>query len=162
MAATVFPLTLQVFYFTHCLYTAYWVLLILHAPEFWKYIIAPGIIFLLEITYRALSSFLGKGKTTISAGVVLPSRVTNLIIKRPHNFTFAPGDWVFVKIPAIAKSEWHPFTISSAPGKTDLVQKRKKNSHRIWVINSLEAFLHLRAYPLPRIILARAFGLLQE
>ena len=42
-------------------------------------------------------------------------RVTNLIIKRPHNFNFSPGDWVFVKIPAIAKSEWHPFTISSAP-----------------------------------------------
>lgn len=45
--------------------------------------------------------------------------MTNLIIKRPHNFNFAPGDWVFVKIPAIAKSEWHPFTISSAPEQQD-------------------------------------------
>ncbi len=89
---------LQVFYFTHLLYAPYWILLILHAPEFWKWILAPGIIFLLELTYRMLTSWLGKGKTTISAGVVLPSRVTNLIIKRPHNFTFSPGDWVFVKV----------------------------------------------------------------
>eukprot|EP00095_Tigriopus_kingsejongensis_P001891 maker-scaffold287_size221780-snap-gene-0.26 protein:Tk01891 transcript:maker-scaffold287_size221780-snap-gene-0.26-mRNA-1 annotation:"nadph oxidase 5-like isoform x5" len=105
----------EVFYFSHVLYMGYWILLILHAPEFWKWIIVPGIVFLLEITYRVLSSLMGKGKTTILAGVVLPSRVTNLIIKRPHNFNFAPGDWVFVKIPVIAKSEWHPFTISSAP-----------------------------------------------
>lgn len=105
----------EVFYFSHVLYMGYWILLILHAPEFWKWIIGPGIVFLLEITYRVLSSLMGKGKTTIMAGVVLPSKVTNLIIKRPHNFNFAPGDWVFVKIPVIAKSEWHPFTISSAP-----------------------------------------------
>jgi hypothetical protein len=109
----------EVFYFTHLLYVAYWGLLILHAPEFWKWFMAPGIIFLLELSYRMISSWMGKGKTSIFAGVVLPSKVTNLIIKRPHNFNFAPGDWVFIKIPAIAKFEWHPFTISSAPEQQD-------------------------------------------
>ena len=109
----------QVFYFTHLLYFAYYVLLVLHAPEFWKWLLVPGMIFLLELTYRILSSLMGKGKTNIFAGVVLPSKVTNLIIKRPHNFNFTPGDWVFVKIPAIAKSEWHPFTISSAPEQVE-------------------------------------------
>ncbi len=58
---------------------------------------------------------MGKGKTLVSAGVVLPSRVTNLIIKRPAGFNFSPGDWVFIKIPEVARFEWHPFTISSAP-----------------------------------------------
>lgn len=51
----------------------------------------------------------------MSAGVILPSRVTNLIIKRPAGFNFSPGDWVFIKIPEVARFEWHPFTISSAP-----------------------------------------------
>merc|ERR1712083_116750 len=46
---------------------------------------------------------------------VLPSKVTNLIIDRPPGFNFCAGDWVFIKIPAVASSEWHPFTISSAP-----------------------------------------------
>jgi len=62
-----------------------------------------------------LTSFLGRGKTVVSAGVILPSRVTNLIIKRPAGFNFSPGDWVFIKIPEVARFEWHPFTISSAP-----------------------------------------------
>ena len=109
----------EVFYFSHLLYAGYWGLLILHAPEFWKWFIAPGIIFLLELLYRQMTSWMGKGKTSIFAGVVLPSKVTNLIVKRPHNFNFAPGDWVFVKIPAIARFEWHPFTISSAPEQQD-------------------------------------------
>ena len=41
--------------------------------------------------------------------------MTNLIIDRPPGFNFCAGDWVFIKIPAVASSEWHPFTISSAP-----------------------------------------------
>ena len=57
----------------------------------------------------------GAGCSSIHAGLRLPSRVINLIIRRPENFNFSPGDWVFVKVPTIAVAEWHPFTISSAP-----------------------------------------------
>lgn len=57
----------------------------------------------------------GRGKTYISSGLLLPSKVTHLVIKRPLHFYFRPGDYVFVNIPAIAKYEWHPFTLSSAP-----------------------------------------------
>ena len=42
--------------------------------------------------------------------------MTHLVINRPSNFHFQPGDYAFLQIPAIAKyAEWHPFTISSAP-----------------------------------------------
>ena len=34
---------------------------------------------------------------------------------RPTNFSYGPGDYIFIQIPTIAKYEWHPFTISSAP-----------------------------------------------
>ena len=51
----------------------------------------------------------------ISSAVLLPSRVTHLIIKKPANFHYHPGDYVYVQIPSLASSEWHPFTISSAP-----------------------------------------------
>jgi len=105
----------ELFYFTHLLYHAYFVLLLVHAPEFWKWFIVVGLIWIVEIAYRILSSLFGNGKTVIKAGVILPSKVTNLIIERPPGFNFSAGDWVFVKIPAVASSEWHPFTISSAP-----------------------------------------------
>jgi hypothetical protein len=38
-----------------------------------------------------------------------------LVLTRPSNFSYVPGDYIFIQIPAIAKYEWHPFTISSAP-----------------------------------------------
>jgi hypothetical protein len=109
----------QVFYVTHMLYFFYWGLLLIHAPEFWKWFIGPACIFVIEITYRILTSLLGRGKTVVSAGVILPSKVTHLIIKRPAGFNFSPGDWVFIKIPKVARFEWHPFTISSAPEMHD-------------------------------------------
>jgi len=56
-----------------------------------------------------------RGRAIVTAGIVLPSKVTSLVIQKPTKFNFTPGDWVFVKIPQIAIFEWHPFTISSAP-----------------------------------------------
>jgi len=109
----------EIFYFSHYLFVVYYILLILHAPEFWKWFCAVGVIYLGERLYRVLHSYMGKGSTTIEEGVILPSKVTNLIIKRPANFAFSPGDWVFVRIPRISTSEWHPFTISSAPEVSD-------------------------------------------
>lgn len=67
------------------------------------------------IFHRVIWMRSGRGKTYISSGILLPSKVTHLVIKRPHHFYFRPGDYVFVNIPAIAKYEWHPFTLSSAP-----------------------------------------------
>ena len=105
----------ETFYYTHMLYWGYFILLLFHAPEFWKWICIIGLIWLVEIAYRILNYLFGHGKTVIKTGVLLPSRVTQLIIERPAGFNFSPGDWVFVKIPSVASSEWHPFTISSAP-----------------------------------------------
>ena len=89
--------------------------MIIHAPNFYKVFVAVLVVWIIEFIYRVLNSFMGRGKTLVSAGVILPSRVTNLIIKRPAGFNFSPGDWVFIKIPEVARFEWHPFTISSAP-----------------------------------------------
>ena len=89
----------EVFYFTHYLYVFYYILLVLHAPEFWKWFLPVGILWIGERLYRLVHMFLGRGRTVIEEGNVLPSNVTNLVIKRPQNFNFNPGDWVFVNIP---------------------------------------------------------------
>lgn len=47
--------------------------------------------------------------------LLISIKVTHLVIKRPQFFHYKPGDYVYLNIPAIAKYEWHPFTISSAP-----------------------------------------------
>ena len=43
------------------------------------------------------------------------TQVTYLALTCPRRFNYQPGDYVFLKIPSIAKTEWHPFTISSSP-----------------------------------------------
>ncbi|CAH1983350.1 unnamed protein product [Acanthoscelides obtectus] len=109
----------EVFYYTHLLYVPFWILLILHGPNFWKWFVFPGVAFGLERAYRSLFIVTERGKTYISSGILLPSRVTHLVIKRPPHLDFHAGDYVFVSIPAIAKYEWHPFTLSSAPEQDD-------------------------------------------
>ena len=94
--------------------------MILHGPNFWKWFIGPGIMYLLEKIRRIAWSRSQLGKTYISSGLLLPSKVTHLVIKKPPHFVFHPGDYVFVNIPIIARYEWHPFTISSAPEQEGL------------------------------------------
>ena len=48
-------------------------------------------------------------------------KVTHLVIRKPPKFRFKPGDYVFLNIPTISKHEWHPFSISSAPERSDFI-----------------------------------------
>ncbi len=105
----------QIFRWMHCLSLPFWVLMIFHEKNFWLWLLVPGSIYLLEVLWRVMQIMSGKGKTFVSTAVLLPSRVTHLVIKRPKNFDYHPGDYVFINVPTIASSEWHPFTISSAP-----------------------------------------------
>ncbi|XP_032676109.1 NADPH oxidase 5 [Odontomachus brunneus] len=109
----------EVFYWSHLLYIPFWILMIFHGPNFWKWFIGPGIIYSVERIRRLIWLRSQRGKTYISSGLLLPSKVTHLVIKRPPHFHFHPGDYVFVNIPVIARYEWHPFTISSAPEQED-------------------------------------------
>ncbi|CAB4066983.1 NOX5 [Lepeophtheirus salmonis] len=111
----------EIFYWSHLLYILYWILLILHGPNFWKWFIFPAILFAAEKVYRVFNSLSQKGKTWVSTGIILPSKVVSLVIKRPPSFGFQPGDYIFINIPSIAMFEWHPFTISSAPEQSDVV-----------------------------------------
>ncbi|CAK9832938.1 NADPH oxidase 5 [Anthophora retusa] len=111
----------EIFYWSHLLYIPFWILMILHGPNFWKWFIVPGTIYLLERIHRIAWSRSQLGKTYISSGLLLPSKVTHLVIRRPPHFNYHPGDYVFVNIPIIARYEWHPFTISSAPEQQDYI-----------------------------------------
>ena len=57
----------------------HWVLLIFHAPNFWKWFIGPCVAFLIEKIFRMARSLSDEGKTWVTMGVVLPSKVVSLI-----------------------------------------------------------------------------------
>lgn len=54
------------------------------------------------------------GPTRITLTFFSP-QVTHLLIERPPLFHYRPGDYLYLNVPSIARYEWHPFTISSAP-----------------------------------------------
>ena len=62
-----------------------------------------------------LDKALRGGATKINTGLLLPSNVTGMVVKRQAKLNFNAGNWVFVNILAIAAHEWLPFVISSAP-----------------------------------------------
>ncbi|XP_026094443.1 NADPH oxidase 5 [Carassius auratus] len=109
----------EVFYWSHLSYIWVWALLIVHCANFWKWFVVPGVVFLIEKVVGIAVSRMG-GLYIVEVNL-LPSKVTHLVIKRPPFFHFKPGDYVYINIPVIAKYEWHPFTISSAPEQQDML-----------------------------------------
>jgi NADPH oxidase 5 len=107
----------ELFYFTHLLYVAWFVLAIAHAPRFLFWAGVPLLGFAVEQVLRLLRR---APASTIFSAEALRSGVTRLEISKPLGFDFAPADYVFLRIPAIARHEWHPFTLSSAPERDAL------------------------------------------
>ncbi|KAM4749054.1 NADPH oxidase 5-like [Rhinophrynus dorsalis] len=128
----------EIFYWTHLSYIWMWILLFLHTPKFWKWFLVPGLLFLLEKIFGAALSRTG-GVYIVEVNL-LPSKVTHLVIKRPPSFQYKPGDYVYLNIPVIAKYEWHPFTISSAPEQADTLWLHIRSLGQ-WT-NSLYEYFH--------------------
>ncbi len=97
-------------------------MLILHAKQFWYWFIGPAVIAALEIIFAFFQTKLNSyGSTFIKEVNLLPSGVTHLVISRPKHFKFQAGDYISIKIPVISLTEYHPFTISSAPENEGIV-----------------------------------------
>ncbi len=107
----------ELFAVTHMLWIVWFVLAIAHAPSFALFAGVPLLGYLVE---QALRLARRAPRSPITGSVPLRSGVTRLEIARPPGFDFGAGDYVFLRIPAIARREWHPFTISSAPERDAL------------------------------------------
>lgn len=120
------------------------IIMLVHAPHFWKWVLFPGILYTIEKVLRYRKSRSNKhGETFIMEAILLPSQVIihfpkdflinlsfifqviHLVINKPRKFTYKPGDYIYINIPAVANFEWHPFSISSAPehkGKKNFIE----------------------------------------
>jgi predicted ferric reductase/Ca2+-binding EF-hand superfamily protein len=107
----------ELFYFTHLLYVGWFALAIAHAPGVLMWVGVPLVGFLAE---QLLRLWRRGPSTKVVASLALRSGVTSLELARPPGFEFSAGDYVFLRIPAVAQHEWHPFTISSAPERAHL------------------------------------------
>uniref|UniRef100_M8CAL5 Putative respiratory burst oxidase-H-like protein n=1 Tax=Aegilops tauschii TaxID=37682 RepID=M8CAL5_AEGTA len=81
------------FWYAHHLLLLVYVLLVVHSY----------FIFLTRIWYKKTAA-------------IYPGNVLSLHMKKPPGFKYKSGMYLFVKCPDVSPFEWHPFSITSAPG----------------------------------------------
>ncbi|MQM04985.1 hypothetical protein Taro_037792 [Colocasia esculenta] len=117
------------FWYSHHLLAVVYVLLLVHGSSMylvhhwyqrttWMYLAVPLLLYLGERTLRTLRSEVFTVK--ILKVSVLPGNVLTLMMSKPHGFRYKSGQYIFLKCPTISPFEWHPFSITSAPGDDHL------------------------------------------
>jgi len=103
----------------HRVHAGWWLWLLValfHGPVLWLWLLAPAIAYAAE---RSLRRSLRRAPVKLLDARPLASGVTMLRFERPADFAYDPGDFVYLRVPAVARSEWHPFTLTSAPEQPD-------------------------------------------
>jgi predicted ferric reductase len=90
----------------------------LHAPSLLLYAGLPLAAFAVE---RGLRARVRGARVAILDVEALRSGVTRIELERPAGFVARAGDYAYLNLPQLARHEWHPFTISSAPECDTLV-----------------------------------------
>lgn len=113
------------FWYSHHLFVIVYVLFIIHGyylylskkwykKTTWMYLAVPVLLYACERLIRAFRS--GYKTVRISKVAVYPGNVLALQMSKPHGFKYTSGQYIFVNCSAISPFQWHPFSITSAPG----------------------------------------------
>ncbi|NWX91519.1 DUOX2 oxidase, partial [Nothoprocta pentlandii] len=122
----------QGFWISHHLYMLLYVLIIIHGsyaliqqPRFHIFFIIPALIYgadkLLSLSRKKVE--IGVVKAELLPSVLCYSHypgVTHLQFQRPHDFDYKSGQWVRIACVDLGTTEYHPFTLTSAPHEDTL------------------------------------------
>nr|XP_043619174.1 putative respiratory burst oxidase homolog protein H [Erigeron canadensis] len=112
------------FWYAHHLLIIVYILLILHGyflvfatfwyrKTTWMYLVVPMLCYATE---RVLTSYDHNYRVNIVKAIIYTGNVLALYMSKPNGFRYKSGMYLFVKCPTISGFEWHPFSITSAPG----------------------------------------------
>ncbi|KAL8226088.1 hypothetical protein R6Q57_018645 [Mikania cordata] len=113
------------FWYSHHLFVIVYVMLIVHGIKLyltkewykkttWMYLAVPISLYACERFVRAFRSSVKPVK--ILKVAVYPGNVLALHMSKPQGFKYKSGQYMFVNCAAVSPFEWHPFSITSAPG----------------------------------------------
>ncbi|XP_004309557.1 PREDICTED: respiratory burst oxidase homolog protein C [Fragaria vesca subsp. vesca] len=117
------------FWYSHHLFVIVYTLLIVHGEYLyltkewykkttWMYLAVPLLLYGGERLVRALRSSIKPVKIVKVA--LYPGNVLALFMSKPQGFRYHSGQYMFVNCAAVSPFEWHPFSITSAPGDDHL------------------------------------------
>ncbi|KAL7617361.1 respiratory burst oxidase homolog protein C [Lactuca sativa] len=113
------------FWYSHHLFVIVYTLLIVHGFKLyltkktskkttWMYLAVPIFLYACERLIRAFRSSVKPVK--ILKVAVYPGNVLAIHMSKPQGFKYKSGQYMFVNCAAVSPFEWHPFSITSAPG----------------------------------------------
>ncbi|XP_071692611.1 respiratory burst oxidase homolog protein C-like [Rutidosis leptorrhynchoides] len=113
------------FWYSHHLFVIVYGMLIVHGIKLyltkewykkttWMYLAIPILLYASERLIRALRSTVKPVK--ILKVAVYPGNVLALHMSKPQGFKYKSGQYMFVNCKEVSPFEWHPFSITSAPG----------------------------------------------
>ncbi|OMO79650.1 Cytochrome b245, heavy chain [Corchorus capsularis] len=113
------------FWYSHHLFVIVYVLLVIHGvflylvhdwyrKTTWMYLAVPVLLYAGERTLRFFRS--GFYTVRLLKVAIYPGSVLTLQMSKPPQFRYKSGQYMFVQCPAVSPFEWHPFSITSAPG----------------------------------------------
>eukprot|EP01018_Ginkgo_biloba_P014136 Gb_36903 [translate_table: standard] len=113
------------FWYSHHLFVLVYILLIIHSiflflahdwiqKSTWMYLAVPVMLYGGERTLRALRA--SRYKVKILKATTYPGHVLSLHMTKPDGFHYKSGMYIFIQCPEISPFEWHPFSLTSAPG----------------------------------------------
>lgn len=88
-------------------------------PSSWKWVIFPIALFAADAGHSMMKE--KRSYLLISKHSALFQGQSVLKLRLPPVFHYKPGQYAEIKVPCISKSQWHPFTIASAPHEAELV-----------------------------------------
>ncbi|KAK8697060.1 hypothetical protein V6N13_113222 [Hibiscus sabdariffa] len=113
------------FWYSHHLLGLVYILLVIHGTflylahqwyqkSTWMYICVPLLLYIGERSVR--TSRAEHYSVKIFKVSVLPGNVFSIVMSKPQGFKYKSGQYIFLQCPSISPFEWHPFSITSAPG----------------------------------------------
>ncbi|ETP38361.1 hypothetical protein F442_13993 [Phytophthora nicotianae P10297] len=110
----------NLFWYSHMLFGPFLIVLAFHGATSWLarcsayiWITPPFLIYLIERRFRYAKMF--AAPVRIMEAIELDGTVA-LFVEKPRRFVYRPGMYLYLNCPQVSSHEWHPFTISSAPG----------------------------------------------
>ncbi|CAK4081643.1 unnamed protein product [Aphanomyces euteiches] len=94
----------------HFLFIPAMIFAVMHFNEILIWVYASMVLYIVNRMYSGSTTM---NPVAIHQAVALADHVTQLTVK--CSTTYLPGDVVYVKVPAVSKIQWHPFSIASTP-----------------------------------------------
>nr|CCA15480.1 ferric reductase putative [Albugo laibachii Nc14] len=110
----------NLFWYSHMLLGPFLILMCFHGASSWLarsqsyiWIAPPFMLYLVERRFRYAKTFAAPVRIMEAKEL---DKTVSLFMEKPKRFVYRPGMYLYINCPSISTHEWHPFTISSAPG----------------------------------------------